>query len=365
MNKILVLTGGGLAPGLNAFIHFLTISAAKRNIHVLGGYNGYHSILEPGNIIQLSAEKTKVYWNKGGTFLKTSRSNPLSFNDGIDKIRNIMTQNDIKGIIAVGGDDTNGAARKLAIENIPVIGVLKSVDNDLCQTFCTIGFPTAAERVTDFVSQLHDHAYSHSRVQVVEMPGGKTSGWIAACAGLADAHIIIPPEKEYNLTDVVNKVKEVHEKKGYAIVAVSHEARISGVNSDSEEKDTFGIVRKAGVAFDLKKSISRLTGLDTRMCSPAHWVQCGPPNDADIRIAEIMAKKAVQMVEDEDWGKAVCLSHDGLRLSAVSTDFSQVIGMFKGEKVRTLDDKYFDFNNMCIKEGFINYIKLINKDFNG
>ncbi|MCF7861973.1 6-phosphofructokinase [Candidatus Woesearchaeota archaeon] len=363
MKRILILTGGGLAPGLNSFIHHLTEYCNKQNICLLGGCNGYKSLLEPGNVISLSTEKTGIYKDRGGTFLKTSRANPFSTEDGVKRIRMFMDKNNVDGVIAVGGDDTNGVARKLAEEGIPIIGIPKSVDNDLCGTFCTIGFPTAAERISSFVSELHDHAYSHSRVQIVEMPGGKTSGWIVACAALAGAHIIIPPEKVYNLVDIVSKVKQVHDKHGYAIVAVSHEANITGLKNDTEAEDSFGIVRKAGTASDLKKNIVSSTGLDVRMCTPAHWVQCGSPNQTDRNIADMLAQKAVDMVTKNEWGMAVCLKFDKDSLNAVSTDFSEVIGKTKGEKVKTLDDNYFDFENMCVKESFFNYMEAINGGF--
>jgi 6-phosphofructokinase 1 len=256
MKKIGILTGGGDCPGLNAVIRAVVRKSMRYNWEIIGIKNGWKGLIQ-GEMELLTDYSVSGILPKGGTIIGTSRTNPFKNEEDVKKLLNNIKKFDLDCLIAIGGDDTLGVALKLHKMNIPIVGIPKTIDNDLSGTDYTFGFDTAVSIATEAIDRLHTTAESHHRVIVVEVMGRNT-GWIATIAGIASgADEIIIPEKPYDIDDVCNNLKARYDRgKSFSIVVVSEGAKASNhfvVKSD--QKDEFGHERLGGIGNILGKQI--------------------------------------------------------------------------------------------------------------
>ncbi|MBU1652295.1 ATP-dependent 6-phosphofructokinase, partial [bacterium] len=270
--RIAMLTGGGDCPGLNAVIRSVTRRAIETyGWDVMGIKNGWrglvHSEVEPLSLYSVSG-----ILHRGGTILGTSRTNPSKNPDDWTKVNKNLKNWNIDALIAIGGEDTLSVALKLHQEGVPVVGVPKTIDNDIKGTDYTFGFNTAVSTVTEAIDRLHTTAESHHRIMVVEVMG-RHSGWIAVHAGIAGgADAIIIPEVPFDMVEVTNKLKKRHQNKNFSIVVVSEGAKMKGGDlvMQSEKKDAFGHVRLGGVGRVVADEIEEKIGIETRLTVLGH-----------------------------------------------------------------------------------------------
>jgi len=305
MKKIGVLIGGGDAPGLNAAVKAIVYRAHEFGFEVLGIKLGWAGMLE-ADAEPLTIDKVESIGSEGGIVLYTSRTNPAKMPDGIQKCKANMKKLGLDALIAIGGDDTLGVAQKLCEAGAAVVGVPKTIDNDLSVTDYSIGFHTAVSIATDAIDRLHTTAKSHQRVMVVEVMGRYT-GWIALYAGLAaGANLVLVPEVQFNLKDVYALLKKRKaEGKDYSIVVVAEGAKPTedmSLIAKSMAKDQFGHVQLGGIGQMLETLIQKETGLETRSVVLGHLQRGGTPSAFDRFLALRLGLAAVELVKEQKWG---------------------------------------------------------------
>lgn len=339
--RIGVMTGGGDCPGLNAIIQALVVRSCEcGGYEVLGIMDGYAGLLA-GEAKALTLKDVEDILDKGGTILGTSRVNPAKKSEDMRKVVENLRKLGIDALIAIGGDDTLGAAFKLYRQGLPVVGVPKTIDNDLSATDYSTGFQTAVEIAADAIARLHTTAKSHKRVIVVEVMG-RYAGWITLMAGLAGgAHVILIPEKPFDTEEIVNIVKE-REKKGknYTIIAVAEGAKPEKAEelvTLSREKDQFGHMRLGGIANILEKEIEERTGKETRSVVLGHVQRGGPPNAFDRVLGTRLGIAAFELVKQKKYGYAVCLRGTEI----VPTPLENVV-----EKQKLVPPELFELTNI-------------------
>ncbi len=313
MKNIGVLTGGGDCPGLNSVIRGVVRKALQHGIEVIGFQNGWKGILE-NDQRPLNLESISGILHRGGTILGTSRTNPYNGDDAVVKgnletIKATFEANGLEALVAIGGEDTLGVANKLCRAGFNVVGVPKTIDNDLSATDFTFGFDTSVNISMEAIDRLHTTAESHSRVIVVEIMG-RHAGWITLYAGLAGgADVILIPEEEYNLDEVVATLKKRHERKNFSIVAVSEGAIEKDVDrmTQDTELDAFGHVKLSGVGERLAKKLEEKTGFETRYVVLGHVQRGGAPSAFDRVLGLRFGVKAVELVLDSNFGKMTSL----------------------------------------------------------
>jgi len=311
MTRIGVLTGGGDCPGLNAVIRAIVRKGLNVHGHEFFGFTyGWAGVLK-GEGIVLDETATRGILHRGGTILGTSRTNP--FKDGgpgADGVREALERHGIDVLIPIGGEDTLGVAGKLAEAGIPVVGVPKTIDNDLAGTDFTFGFQTAVQVATDAIDRLHTTAESHNRVIVVEVMG-RHAGWIAAYCGMAGgADAILVPERPFDIEDVCEHLRRRHASgRKFSIVVVSEGAHPAGAGeaSSTGQMDAFGHARLGGVAVQLEAEIEERTGYETRMTILGHVQRGGTPNAYDRVLGTRFGVAAVDAATRGDYGKMVAL----------------------------------------------------------
>jgi 6-phosphofructokinase 1 len=331
MKKIGVLTGGGDCPGLNAVIRAVVKKSSKNNWEVLGILDGWKGLIE-GNVMTLTEAHISGILPKGGTILGTSRTNPFKEQGNVDKLLKNMKKFKLDALIVIGGEDTLGVALKLYKMGVPVVGVPKTIDNDICGTDYTFGFDTAVSIVTDAIDRLHTTAESHHRIMVLEVMG-RHAGWIATVSGIAGgADEILIPEKPFDIEAVCRNLKARHDTgKRFSIVVVSEGA----TPKDSEhfetltqEKDEFGHVRLGGIGQRLAKEIEKRLGVETRFTVLGHVQRGGSPTAYDRVLATRYGVAAVELVKEGHFGKMVALR--GYKI--VPVDLNESV-----TKLRTVD----------------------------
>lgn len=346
--RIGVLTGGGDCPGLNAVIRAIVRKSIKDlNYEVIGILEGWHGLLE-GKYIKLDREQVAGIVHRGGTIIKTSRTNPLKVEDGITKIIKNMELAGIDVLIAVGGEDTLGVAKKLFDKGIKIIGIPKTIDNDIAGTDYTFGFDTAVNIAMEAIDRVHTTAESHNRVLVVEVMG-RHSGWIAIESGLAGgADVILIPEKPFDVDSVCEIIKKRHtEGKDFSIVVVAEGAKFK-VKPDEDgtfilqdmEKDAFGHVRLGGIGNVLAKEIEKRTGFESRVVILGHIQRGGSPTAFDRVLSTRFGVAAVELIEKGDFGKMVALKGNQIislpledamaKIKTVPEEFYKVAEVFFG-----------------------------------
>ena len=260
--------------------------------------------------VELTADSTRGILHRGGTILGSSRTNPYKSDGGVEQLRATMAARRLDALIPIGGEDTLGVAGRLSEEGIAVVGVPKTIDNDLAGTDFTFGFQTAVQIATDAIDRLHTTAESHNRVMVVEVMG-RHAGWIAAYCGLAGgADVILVPERPFDIDQVCDHLRRRHAAgRSFSIVVVAEGARPADgdVVSEHDDVDAFGHVRLGGVGLLLEREIEARTGYESRMTILGHVQRGGTPLAFDRVLGTRFGVEAVDAVTEGDLGKMVAL----------------------------------------------------------
>jgi 6-phosphofructokinase 1 len=311
MARIGLLTGGGDCPGLNAVIRAAVRTGVNRHGHELVGFRyGWAGVME-GDSLPLTLETTSGILPRGGTILGTSRTNPFKDEDGPTRVLAALESQGIDALIPIGGEDTLGVARRLHAEHgVPVVGVPKTIDNDLGGTDFTFGFQTAVQIATDAIDRLHTTAESHNRVMVVEVMG-RHAGWIAVYAGMAGgADAILVPERPFDVDEVCDRIRRRHDNgRNFSIVVVSEGAVAAGGEGPTAtgQTDAFGHARLGGIAVELESQIEERTGYESRMTILGHVQRGGTPTAYDRVLATRFGVEAADAVAAGDFGRMVAL----------------------------------------------------------
>lgn len=307
--KIGILTGGGDCPGLNSVIRAVVHKAINEKQEVIGFKYGWKGLLDKDSI-SLDLRSVSGILPKGGTILGTSRTNPYKEEGGPEKVKAAFKELKLDALIAIGGEDTLGVATKLNDEGLNVIGVPKTIDNDLNATDFTFGFDTAVNIVMECIDRLHTTAESHDRIMVVEVMG-RHAGWIATYAGIAGgADYILIPEKPIDSQEVCESIRKRHSRgKNFSIVVVAEGAFFKEENACLQEQklDEFGHVRLGGIGHTLGKIIEDTTGYETRVTVLGHIQRGGSPSAFDRVLGTRFGVKAYDLVKAGDFGKMVSL----------------------------------------------------------
>jgi 6-phosphofructokinase 1 len=314
--RIGILNGGGDCPGLNAVTRAVVLTSRLRyDDDVIGYLDGWKGVLE-GAHIPLGVERCREILTIGGTILGTSRTNPYKVDGGPARVAATLHGNGVDALIAVGGEDTLGVANKLVGEGVPVVGVPKTIDNDLAGTEVTFGFDTAVQIATDAIDRLHTTAESHHRVIVCEVMG-RHAGWIATYAGIAGgAAEILVPEVPFALDEVCDRLRRRHERGQFSSIVVVSEGAVPAEGPDGEawakategaSTDAFGHVRLGGIGAWLADEIERRTGFESRPTILGHIQRGGTPTAYDRVLATRFGVAAVEAVHDGAFGTMVAL----------------------------------------------------------
>jgi len=315
--RIGVLTGGGDCPGLNAVIRAVVRKGVGNYGHEFVGYrDGWRGPLENDHA-SLGIPEVRGILPRGGTILGSSRTNPFAADGGPERIAANLASAGVDGLIAIGGEDTLGAASRLHGEHgLPVVGVPKTIDNDLGATDYTFGFDTAVNIAMEAIDRLHTTADSHHRVLIVEVMG-RHAGWIAFHAGLAGgANVILIPEREFDVERVCELVGRRFASHFAPIVVVAEGAQpIGGVPSQEDDKlDSFGHVRLGGIGHWLEGEIERRTGKEARATVLGHVQRGGTPTAFDRVLATRFGLHAIDAVEQGRWGTMTALRGTEIKL---------------------------------------------------
>jgi len=309
VKKIGILTGGGDCPGLNAAIRACVLRLTDFGYEAVGVLEGYKGLIE-GTNIPLRLEDVEGIVNKGGTIVGTSRTNPYKKENGPQKCVENMKKLGLDGIIAMGGEDTLGVAAKLYQEyKMPIVGVPKTMDNDLSATDYTFGFDTAVTVAVDAAERLIDTGRSHRRIMILEVMG-RHAGWVALFTGLASgADWILIPEKEPEINKMCAHLKKAHQRKNYALVIVSEGVSIPGMKAEKEELDEYGhmILKKRGISEQVAEIIEKNTGIETRVAVIGHIQRGGEPTLFDRILAMRVGTKSAELVAEGKFGLMVAL----------------------------------------------------------
>lgn len=338
--KIGVLTGGGDCPGLNPVIRAVVRCSIQNGHEVVGFTQGWKGLLE-NTYIQLDLDAVSGILHRGGTILRSSRTNVYKIPDGEARIIKNLKESGIDALVAIGGEDTLGVATKLAEAGVNVVGVPKTIDNDLNATDYTFGFDTAVNIAMEAIDRLHTTAESHNRVMVVEVMG-RHAGWIALHSGMAGgADVILIPEKPFKMDAVVDLLKKRHARgKNFSIVVVAEGAKWDTDDRDKDgsfvlssmEKDSFGHVRLGGIGNLLAEEIEKRTGFETRNTVLGHIQRGGSPTAFDRVLATRFGVFAAELIQTGNFGKMAALKGNDI----VAVPLKDATG-----ELKTVDDKLF------------------------
>jgi phosphofructokinase-like protein len=307
--RIGVLTGGGDCPGLNAVIRAVVRKGVKVYGNEFVGFrDGWRGPLEQATMT-LGVNEVRGILPRGGTILGSSRTNPFKVDGGVDRIKENLNTLGVDALIAIGGEDTLGAAKRLGDEGLPVVGVPKTIDNDLGATDYTFGFDTAVNIATEAIDRLHTTAESHHRTVVVEVMG-RHAGWIALHSGLAGgANVILVPERRFDLSQVTAYIEERFRSQYSPIVVIAEGAMPTegDMVTQGGKLDAFGHVRLGGIGQWLAEQIEQRTGKEARAVVLGHVQRGGTPTAYDRVLATRFGLHAIDAAHDKDWGKMVAL----------------------------------------------------------
>ena len=345
--RVGVLTGGGDCPGLNAVIRAVSRRSLDRGHDVIGVRTGWRGLVE-GVFEPLGPREISGLLPRGGTILGTSRTNPYKLEEGVDRVLANFREQRLDALVAIGGEDTLGVAARLYEEQeFPVVGVPKTIDNDLAATDYTFGFDTAVSICTEAIDRLHSTAESHNRVMVVEVMGRHT-GWIAVMSGIAGgADVILIPEQPVTVEEACVEIQRRHERgKDFSIVVVSEGYELSYESGERRQvaqetaADEFGHVRLGGVGHELAREIEERTGYETRVTVLGHVQRGGSPTPRDRVLASRYGLKAADLVEEGRFGRMAALQGDRIvdvslaeataELKTVPPDWYEVARAFFG-----------------------------------
>jgi 6-phosphofructokinase 1 len=308
--KVAMLTGGGDCPGLNAVMRAV-VRRGERHYHdeLIGFRDGWRGAME-GDWLPLDVERMRGTLPRGGTILGSSRTNPYKTDDGEQRVLKTLADLGIDALIAIGGEDTLGVAQRLTAAGAAVVGVPKTIDNDLSATELTFGFDTAVQIATEAIDRLHTTAESHDRVMVVEVMG-RHAGHIATWAGIAGgATYILIPEEEFDIAEVCDTVVARHQRGRYAsivVVAEGAQPKEGTLQVASGELDAFGHVRLGGIANVIADEIHERTGYDARVTILGHVQRGGTPTAFDRVLSTRFGIAAIDAVHDAAFGQMVAL----------------------------------------------------------
>lgn len=332
-----ILTGGGDCPGLNAVIRAVVRKAVPAGYVVRGFLRGWAGILTRTSHV-IGIDEVSGILCQGGTILGTSRTNPFKNQKTTLRLERSLKALQLKALIAVGGEDTLGVAARLARMGYPVIGVPKTIDNDLLGTDFTFGFDTAVAVATEAIDRLHTTAESHNRVMVIEVMG-RYAGWIATFSGLAGgADAILIPEKPFRIEEVCDIIQKRHKRgKNFSIIVVAEGAKMRRKGKKesvlaSQAKDEFGHVQLGGIGQVLAKTIEEKTGFESRAVVLGHVQRGGTPTPFDRILATRYGIRAVELIERKKFGRLVSFRRG--RITDVS--LSQVT-----KKIKTIDPEIY------------------------
>jgi 6-phosphofructokinase 1 len=317
--RVALLTGGGDCPGLNAVIRAVTRRSLDRGCEVVGVREGWRGLVE-GKMQPLDDRAISGILPRGGTILGTSRTNPYKLEDGVELVLEHAETERLDALVAIGGEDTLGVASRLFEEHaFPVVGVPKTIDNDLSGTDYTFGFDTALTVATEAIDRLHTTAESHNRVMVVEVMGRHT-GWIAVMSGMAGgADVILIPEQPITVEEACRDIQRRHERgKDFSIVVVSEGYELTYASGEKQQvtqaatTDQFGHVRLGGIGEILAREIEERTGYETRVTVLGHIQRGGTPTARDRILATRYGLKAADLVHEGRWGTMAALHGDDI-----------------------------------------------------
>jgi ATP-dependent phosphofructokinase / diphosphate-dependent phosphofructokinase len=316
--RVGILTGGGDCPGLNAVIRAVTRRSLDRGYEVVGVREGWRGLVD-GMFEPLDARAISGILPRGGTIVGTSRTNPYKIEGGVERALGHLEGLD--ALVVIGGEDTLGVAARLYAEHeAPVVGVPKTIDNDLGATDYTFGFDTAVSIATEAIDRLHTTAESHNRVMVVEVMGRHT-GWIAVMSGIASgADVILIPEHPITVEQACEEIRRRHARgKDFSIVVVSEGYELTFESGESQlvagearESDQFGHVRLGGVGEALAREIEERTGYETRVTVLGHVQRGGTPTSRDRVLATRFGLKAADLVHEGKFGQMAALHGDSI-----------------------------------------------------
>ncbi len=341
-----MLTGGGDCPGLNAVIRAVSRRSFDRDFEVLGIREGWRGLVE-GKFEPLGPREISGILPRGGTILGTSRTNPFRIEGAVERVLEHFSAESLDALVAIGGEDTLGVAARLYAEHdFPVVGVPKTIDNDLSATDYTFGFDTAVWICTEAIDRLHTTAESHNRVMVVEVMGRHT-GWIAVMSGIAGgADVILIPEQPITVEAACEELEKRHQHgKDFSIVVVSEGYELTYASGERREvtqagEDEFGHVRFGGVGEVLAHEIEERTGFETRVTVLGHVQRGGSPTPRDRILATRYGLKAADLVDEGRFGRMAALHGDEIvdvsleeataELKTVPPDWYEVARAFFG-----------------------------------
>jgi len=344
--RIGILTGGGDCPGLNAVIRAVTRKGIQEGDNILGILQGWKGLIT-GQHEELTLRAVSGLIHRGGTILHTSRTNPFKEEGGGEKVIATFKRLGLDALVAIGGEDTLGVANRLFKEyELPVVGVPKTIDNDLSGTDVTFGFDTAVSIATEAIDRLHTTAESHDRVMVVEVMG-RHAGWIAVHSGMAGGgDVILIPERPFDLDEVSEAISARHARgKNFSIIVVAEGARldskkVEGVVKQSEDLDEFGHVRLGGIGHFLGREIENRTGFETRVTVLGHVQRGGSPTAHDRILATLFGVRAHDLVREGKFGMMAAIVNGRIgdvtleeavkELKTVDMDLFQVAAIFSG-----------------------------------
>ena len=317
--QIGILTGGGDCPGLNAVIRAVVRRAiVSKHWNVIGIREGWRGLLDDHLTTPLDLASVSGILHRGGTILRTSRTNPAAAEGGLERVIQRLKRLRMDGLVAVGGDDTLSVAATLSERGLPVVGVPKTIDNDLSGTDYTFGYDTAVNVAMDAIDRVHTTAESHNRVMVVEVMG-RHSGWIAVGAGMAaGADYILIPEFPAEIQEVCASIQKRHARgKDFSIVVVAEGAKVKfarteadtdeGLILQTKETDAFGHLRLGGIGKVLADEIEDITGFETRFVILGHIQRGGSPTAFDRVLGTRLGAYAVDMLERGEYGDMAAL----------------------------------------------------------
>jgi len=305
-----MLTGGGDCPGLNAVIRAVVRKGIDAyDDEIVGFHDGWRGVLEDSHT-ELNIESTRGILPRGGTILGSSRTNPYKREDGVQRVKEVLEKLRLDGLIAIGGEDTLGVANRLYADGVNVIGVPKTIDNDLGGTDVTFGFDTALHIATEAIDRLHTTAESHNRILVVEVMG-RTAGWIALYSGVAGgADVILIPEIPFDIDEVCRLIRRRHARGRYFSIVVAAEGatpKEGTMTIQTGAVDEFGHPRLGGIGYALEREIESRTGYETRATVLGHVQRGGTPTAFDRVLATRLGLAAITAAHAGEWGMMAAL----------------------------------------------------------
>jgi phosphofructokinase-like protein len=333
--RIGILTSGGDAPGLNAVIRGAVLKGEKIHGQQFVGFrNGWKGLVE-SDIVPLGRHEVKGIAKQGGTILGTSRTNPFEGNGGPDRIRKILDDNGIDSLIAIGGEGTLAAAKRLTDEGLPIVGVPKTIDNDISATDYTFGFDTAVQIATDAMDRLRTTGDAHGRCMIAEVMG-RHVGWIALHSGMAaGAHAILIPEQRTTIEQIAEWVTSAHDRGRSPLVVVAEGFVLDGKSDPHSERglDAFGRPRLGGIGENLAPEIEEVTGIETRATTLGHIQRGGTPTSYDRVLATRLGMAVLDLAMAKEWGCMVALRGTEI----VTVPFDDALG-----KLKTVPQERYD-----------------------